>query len=283
MTETAMPIDASFDERIHRAVVVAEAPGDALERVFAVLEQDIATAGTLLYRFEGDGRFQPLSGTLNAAVTRPWFFADDPCQDQSHRLRGPDVLFATRLVDRRKHERSTAYREFYGPRDIAHVACVRLARGRRPDSPMLGLFIGRSGSSGDFSAVDERRLREVRSVLMTLCRCVGAWGAASSWSPMLGREATEPTGATEPVVAVEPRDVDPTAWASERYGLTPTEVRVIECLADGLSNRELAEQLDIRVSTAKTHVKRVLGKLGVSSRLKAALTMQRIRLGIRES
>ncbi len=54
---------------------------------------------------------------------------------------------------------------------------------------------------------------------------------------------------------------------------------MLECLADGLSNREIAEQLAIKISTAMTHVKRVLSKVEVSSRLRAALLMQRIRHG----
>ena len=52
--------------------------------------------------------------------------------------------------------------------------------------------------------------------------------------------------------------------------LTPAERRVLHLLVRGLSNREIADELSISIETARTHVARVLGKLEVSSRSKAA-------------
>jgi DNA-binding NarL/FixJ family response regulator len=53
--------------------------------------------------------------------------------------------------------------------------------------------------------------------------------------------------------------------------LTPRERAVLGCLAEGLSNQRIAERLVIEETTAKTHVSRVLSKLGCSSRLQAAM------------
>ncbi|WP_275003172.1 response regulator [Promicromonospora iranensis] len=53
--------------------------------------------------------------------------------------------------------------------------------------------------------------------------------------------------------------------------LTPRELDVLAGLGGGLSNAELATELMISEATAKTHVSRVLAKLGVTSRVQAAI------------
>jgi DNA-binding NarL/FixJ family response regulator len=53
--------------------------------------------------------------------------------------------------------------------------------------------------------------------------------------------------------------------------LTPREREVLAALAEGLDNKAIAERLFISPDTARTHVVKVLGKLGVESRLQAAI------------
>ncbi|NTU78163.1 MAG: response regulator transcription factor [Chloroflexales bacterium] len=53
--------------------------------------------------------------------------------------------------------------------------------------------------------------------------------------------------------------------------LTPREVEVLQWLAQGLSNREIAAQLDIAPRTVSTHVRNILEKLQLANRTQAAL------------
>lgn len=58
-------------------------------------------------------------------------------------------------------------------------------------------------------------------------------------------------------------------------GLTPREREVLELIAEGLTNREIAERLYIATKTAAVHVSNILAKVGASSRTEAVALARR--------
>jgi DNA-binding NarL/FixJ family response regulator len=81
----------------------------------------------------------------------------------------------------------------------------------------------------------------------------------------------KPTG-TEPLSNLSRRHAQPL------QPLTPREIEVLECLALGMTNREIAEDFVISVGTVKNHVEHIMTKLGVSDRTQAVV--QSLELGI---
>ncbi|MCU0506240.1 MAG: LuxR C-terminal-related transcriptional regulator, partial [Chloroflexi bacterium] len=65
-------------------------------------------------------------------------------------------------------------------------------------------------------------------------------------------------------------DPDPAAAAAVAAGLTAREREVLELVAGGLTDRQIAASLFISVNTAGVHVSRILGKLGAANRTEAA-------------
>jgi DNA-binding NarL/FixJ family response regulator len=81
-------------------------------------------------------------------------------------------------------------------------------------------------------------------------------------SPSVTRRVIDRMAALPSAEAVLDRRVD---------RLTAREREVLEQLARGLSNAEIAEALVIEESTVKTHVKRILMKLGLRDRVQAVI------------
>ena len=93
---------------------------------------------------------------------------------------------------------------------------------------------------------------------------------------LAGESVVDPTAATELIVRM--------AAESELVArgvpdpLTPRELEILRLVAQGHTNREIAERLIVAVGTIKVHVEHILGKLGAIDRTQAAV--RAVELGL---
>jgi two-component system, NarL family, response regulator LiaR len=79
-----------------------------------------------------------------------------------------------------------------------------------------------------------------------------------------GRPALHPSVAARLMRRGDPRD-------QSHPDITPRERDVLRLIVEGLANKQIAQRLGIGEKTVKTHVSRVLAKLGVEDRTQAAV------------
>ena len=93
-------------------------------------------------------------------------------------------------------------------------------------------------------------------------------------SPRITRRLLEEYAATLPDLAADADGVGGGAGAAEDpalASLTEREREVLLAVADGLSNAEIAERLYVSEATVKSHVGRLLAKLGLRDRVQAVV------------
>ncbi|HSL44015.1 MAG TPA: response regulator transcription factor [Anaerolineales bacterium] len=88
----------------------------------------------------------------------------------------------------------------------------------------------------------------------------------------LGNVQLHPEVAKKLMSAVAAQEVTVSRLATKADGgLTEREQEVLYLIADGLSNREIADRMFISEKTVKTHVSNILGKLHLEDRTQAAI------------
>jgi DNA-binding CsgD family transcriptional regulator/tetratricopeptide (TPR) repeat protein len=176
-----------------------------------------------------------------------------------HELETNRALFAAEATRVEGHPDAAAWRgmaERWTALDRPYLAAY--ARWREAEAAL---------ATGDRATAGEA-LRAARSVAMEL-----------QASPLLtaveglarrARIAVDAVSRSSPA-STRAQDADP-------FGLTPREREVLLLVADGRTNRQIAEALFISESTAGVHVSNILGKLGVASRVEAAGIAFRLQL-----
>ncbi len=71
-------------------------------------------------------------------------------------------------------------------------------------------------------------------------------------------------------------DDDYVEFAGRLEQLTPQQFRVLECLADGLLNKQIAYELNVQETTIKQHVSAILKKLNVTNRTQAGILFKQM-------
>lgn len=96
---------------------------------------------------------------------------------------------------------------------------------------------------------------------------VGIWLGLRLTRGPGGRAGAEPRAGHAASAPATPFTADGDALA--RLGLTPRELEILGLIAEGLSNREIAERLFVSENTVKTHSSRVFSKLSARRRTHA--------------
>jgi two-component system nitrate/nitrite response regulator NarL len=164
------------------------------------------------------------------------------------------------------------------------VVAARVVRDTRPDVLLLDLAMP---VAGGFATLEAGGLEATRVVLLTaalepgdLVRAVrlGARGVVLKESAtrelidgihrvMAGKWLIAPEMADELARALR----DTGSSRALPFGLTARELEIVEAIAAGDSNSEIARQLNISLHTVKHHLSSVFAKTGTATRLELAI------------
>ena len=134
-----------------------------------------------------------------------------------------------------------------------------LLRGERPELPVILI------SSNDHPRTIRRAQQfgaagflPKSATLEQMLEAIGAVMNGGTWFPSHGAHRSD----------------EDAQLAARLAQLTPQQMRVLMCMADGLLNKQIAHELGLAENTVKVHVTAVLHKLGCHSRTHAAVLVK---------
>jgi len=133
----------------------------------------------------------------------------------------------------------------------ADAALIALTTFDTDDNVFRALHAGASGFLVKDASVDE--------IVAAIRSAVG------------GDAVLSPTVASHVVAQFLAFAPDPVQRAAERETLAPREIEIVGMIAEGLNNAEIAGRLHLSEATVKTHVGRVLTKIGLRDRVQIAV------------
>jgi DNA-binding CsgD family transcriptional regulator len=96
--------------------------------------------------------------------------------------------------------------------------------------------------------------------------------------PMARSEQEIPVAGIEPVAMAAGGPFVPDEKKRDDLGITRREMEILELVAQGMSNREIAEKLFVSQNTVKTHCSRAFDKLGARRRTEAVVMGKKLGL-----
>ncbi|HEX3976177.1 MAG TPA: response regulator transcription factor [Solirubrobacteraceae bacterium] len=148
--------------------------------------------------------------------------------------------------------------------DLGGPDATRLILEREPGIKVLALTV--SSDDADVSAVLQAGAVGFLAKDTPIDSLVVAVNAAASGAAWLSPRAAEVVlGRIRTVAPAPPPDSKSLEQLSER------EIDVLRLIATGMENAEIADALNISPRTAKNHVSNILAKLGLPSRVQAAV------------
>lgn len=276
-------------ERGLQALRRTSTQSELVEHVCDELARSCGFGRVLLSRVS-DGQWRPWK--VNGAVRRePWFVAwgDEPIaltelvlEQAVVRARRPGLMRDTSRVDLHPMIRQTLTDSYVAAPIMPSGAVIGLLHGDHmtggrscgeTDREVIGIFAdGFARLYERFALVErfQRRRHDVRATLKL---------ADSALQDLVDFEfelALHPEDASLSVDGLHP----PTGvYDTELDRLTPRELDVLRLVAMGANNQEIADSLFVTVATVKSHVNRVLAKLGVRNRSQAIVHYRRAQGG----
>jgi DNA-binding NarL/FixJ family response regulator len=156
-----------------------------------------------------------------------------------------DVLVISSTLDERPDRGFEVLHELRASRP--EIRAVLLLDSSKPEVVLDAFRAGARGVFSQFESIEK------------LCKCVRCVHNGQVWA-----------NSQEMSAAVEALASAPTVHAVDANGLhllSKREMEIVQSLAEGLTNREIAEKLELSQHTVKNYLFRIFDKLGVSSRV----------------
>lgn len=118
----------------------------------------------------------------------------------------------------------------------------------------------------------DRSIELYTGAIALLFMALGGWLALKLAKPKTKTLVVEKT------MYVENTQPQASATEAQKHELSPRELEVLQLMAGGLSNQEIAERLFVSLNTVKTHASKIFEKLDVKRRTQAVEKARRLKI-----